>query len=334
MGYDVFRIGDLLSLVRIRLFSYYDVFVVIFKMKTSPLKKVLSFIYNFIIWSMIVIASVFVIVTLSANKDGIPRFLGYTLFTVQSNSMKGSTSKNFNRGDMIVGKEVTSDQIKALKKDDIITFKDILRDEDGSTEIVNTHRIIEVIKDEKSNEISFRTKGDNNPEEDKTLVRPADVIAKFNFKFFIPGTGFALNFLKEPTGFLLCLVFPVFLFFLWRLYKLIFAIIKYQKVKIQDELNEAANENATDENIAAKKVLIPTTEASAPDIPQAEAASTVEASATATDSTPNCCEAVAPAKEDSLMEEISNEESANEETAVEEIPDEPAQKADVITGTE
>ena len=224
------------------------------KTKQSPFKKILSILSSILIWAVILLASVFVFITLSTTEEGIPNVLGYTLFTVKSDSMKGTTKENFNKGDMIAGKAVSQEQIRSLKEGDIITFWDFAQDESGEyAKILNTHRIIGINNKDDLRNITFTTKGDNNPEQDKEPVKANDIIARFQFKFFIPGTGLALDFLKEPLGFMLCLVIPVFLFFLWRLYKLIVSIIRYTKVKVDDENEETAVISAEDANIVTEE---------------------------------------------------------------------------------
>lgn len=63
---------------------------------------------------------------------------------------------------------------KSLKKGDIITFKSSDQRLNG---MVITHRINEVLKDEKGN-ISFITKGDNNYSVDDTEVLPENIYGK------------------------------------------------------------------------------------------------------------------------------------------------------------
>ena len=85
--------------------------------------------------------------------------------------LTGSMEPGIEPGDMILINKITDKkEIDKLKVGDVITFH---RDD-----IVITHRIIEIVKDENDN-ISFRTKGDNNSAEDSRLVETKEVMGKY-----------------------------------------------------------------------------------------------------------------------------------------------------------
>ena len=73
----------------------------------------------------------------------------------------------------------------------------------------------------------YQTKGDNNSMRDQDPMNeyrqpdiyPEDVIGVY--QTHIAGFGNVLNFIKSPTGILLCLVIPIALIFLWQLVKVI-----------------------------------------------------------------------------------------------------------------
>ena len=106
---------------------------------------------------------------------------GFGLFptaivAVASDSMKGE----FNRGDMVVMKNLTTQQAtEDLKIGDIIQFKE------GSIYVI--HRIIEVQNDH-NGERQYITKGDNNQRADDNPVSPDDIVGVA--RYTIPYLGF------------------------------------------------------------------------------------------------------------------------------------------------
>jgi signal peptidase len=90
---------------------------------------------------------------------------------------------------------------------DIIAFR--------QGDIIVTHRIIEKMTE---NGMFYRTRGDANDSMDKILVAEANVLGK---KFFeIPQAGGIVLFLKTAPGFLLFIIGPTLLFFLFEFRKL------------------------------------------------------------------------------------------------------------------
>lgn len=80
----------------------------------------------------------------------------------------GSMEPLIKPGDIVLLEKISSEaQVWKLKKGDIIQFQ---RDD-----IRITHRIVEVIRDEESGRLSFRTKGDNNSTADTQTVDPNDI---------------------------------------------------------------------------------------------------------------------------------------------------------------
>lgn len=113
------------------------------------------------------------------------RLVGFRVFTVLSGSMEPA----YHTGSLIYVKKV--DYTK-LKEGDVITF---MLDEDT----VATHRIIEVVPDEKDpSVIRFRTKGDANDTADGGRVHYKNVIGKPVFT--IPKLGYAVNYVSHPPG--------------------------------------------------------------------------------------------------------------------------------------
>ena len=170
-------------------------------------------------------------ITAKAN-NGVPDVFGYTPFSVQTNSMNPTLVK----GDYIFIEECDPTN---LQVGDIISYFTII---DG-TRVINTHRIVEV--NAENDIIQYRTQGDNketNPEVDKLMVSPGDVIGKYNGTR-IPKLGAVIDYLSTQMGFFLIILLPVLLFTIYQIYKLINVIMYNQKV---DVLN-AAKDTTSDE---------------------------------------------------------------------------------------
>ncbi|MBE6729760.1 MAG: signal peptidase I [Ruminococcaceae bacterium] len=113
------------------------------------------------------------------------RFIGLTPYTVLSGSMESV----YPTGSIIYVKKV---QPEKLKVKDPITFK-------LPNGIIATHRIIETVApDDGSNNVFFRTKGDENEIADGTLVGFEDIIGKPIF--CIPFLGYFANYISYPPG--------------------------------------------------------------------------------------------------------------------------------------
>jgi signal peptidase len=201
------------------------------------LKKVYKRIGAAIVDILIVVLILFSVVisissiTAKAN-NGVPDVFGYTPFSVQTNSMNPTLVK----GDYIFVEECDPTN---LQVGDIISYFTII---DG-TRVINTHRIVEV--NAENDIIQYRTQGDNketNPEVDKLMVSPGDVIGKYNGTR-IPKLGAVIDYLSTQMGFFLIILLPVLLFTIYQIYKLINVIMYNQKV---DVLN-AAKDTTSDE---------------------------------------------------------------------------------------
>jgi signal peptidase len=134
-------------------------------------------------------------------------------------------------GDLVLMDKITLEEAKNLEKDQIITFRaPIDIDGDGNTGDINTHRIYGFI--EETGEII--TKGDNKPLPDNQSADPYtitiyDVIGVCREEP-IKGLGNVISFLRSSTGFLICIVIPLILFFLYELYNFI-SILMMEKAK-------------------------------------------------------------------------------------------------------
>ena len=204
------------------------------------MKKALKIAVDVLAWIVLIAAFLVTIMVFSSQKNnGIPNFLGYMPMSVQSESM----NPTFKEGDLIFIKET---DLMDLKTDDVITFYTIIQ----GTRVLNTHRIIEV-KDNGSANI-FITKGDNNPIKDELSVYPSDIVGVWTGAK-IPGGGRVIDFLRTKTGFFVCILIPMAIFFLFELYKFIVVLIEAKKPKMSEEEEEEIKKKAIEEYLAKEK---------------------------------------------------------------------------------
>ncbi len=207
-------------------------------MKNSKTKKTLKVILNILLWVFVVFAVFVTALVLAAQNDsnGLPSLGGKCLITVESPSM----SPTFDKGDMIISQKLTSDEEKqSLQVGDVVTYPFKI----NGVDTFNTHRIVEVIKDENGNVVSYITRGDNketNTANDKDPVPYRLAVAKWNGTKF-SSLGRFLGFLRTSTGFLVIIVIPLILFFVYELIHFIFALNSVRK-KDKKEITAADEE--------------------------------------------------------------------------------------------
>lgn len=98
-------------------------------------------------------------------------FFKYQILTIGSNSMKPYMSK----GDVILIKNLNKEEIKTIKKGDILVFY-------YNKKIVS-HRVYKVIR--RGEELYYKTKGDNNSQVDNNIVEAKEIkgIVKYRIKY-------------------------------------------------------------------------------------------------------------------------------------------------------
>jgi len=181
-------------------------------------RKVVNLIVNIVLIIALVVAAVCTYVSfVSASGNGVPSVLGMEFFSIQTDSM----SPFLNAGDLAIGRVIKDKS--TLRPKDVITYWTVINGE----RVLNTHRI-EAIYDG-GGFLIFGTKGDNNPSADPLTVHESEVVGKYVGK--IPSVGKALDYLQTPTGFLIVIVIPVFLFFLYHLVQFFRVLFEYQNVK-------------------------------------------------------------------------------------------------------
>ena len=206
------------------------------------MKKVLKTIVNILAWIVLVLALLITILVFSSGRNnGVANLFGFIPLTVESDSMYPT----FAQGDLIICREI--DDINALQENDVITFWTII---DGQ-KVKNTHRIVGINEFESTR--SFVTRGDNNPIDDDMPAYAGDLIGKWtNVK--IAGMGKVMAFLRTKTGFFICILIPMALFFLFELYKFIVVLIEVKRPEGVTELDEEEiRRRAIEEYLAEQK---------------------------------------------------------------------------------
>lgn len=218
-------------------------------------KKVASTVLNIIIWVFVIFSMIVSLVVLSStafNNDGtgVPSLGGYSLITVQSDSMK----PEFSKGAMIIVKKATAEQRTQYQVGDVITYFDYQAD--GSFIFV-THRVIGV---EELAVTTYTTLGDNKEFDlsggTGSRVFCNDVLGEYT-GVQIPFLGAALDFIKQPVGFGLFIILPLLAFFLYELYNFIRTLIEVKgkpvTVTISQEDEEAIKKRAIEEYLRQLK---------------------------------------------------------------------------------
>ena len=118
-----------------------------------------------------------------------------------------------------------------LEKGDIITFHTIINNEFA----LNTHRIDEI--QEQGGVRSYVTKGDNNLIADVHMITDGDIVGKFVTR--LPKFGKVVDFLSSSMGFLLVIVLPLLVFFIYQVYHLVTVSIDLKKALAVEAVQES-----------------------------------------------------------------------------------------------
>ncbi len=187
------------------------------KSNQSKAKKI----YNAVSTVIVALIFVFMVVVVAVmlvqkNSGGETEIFGYRLYDVLTDSMSGTIEP----GDVIMCKSV--DDVNELQVGDIITFKA------PNGNYNETHRIIEIVKNDDGTIKYFKTKGDNAKEADKWELAPENVKAKYVKKsVFIGGLR---RFLSHWYGYVVVVVIPLCIVF-----ALIIASFVKDKVALESE---------------------------------------------------------------------------------------------------
>ncbi len=192
----------------------------------QAVKKAASIVISVIMWIIILIAALYAFTTLATKDDGsVADLAGFTPLTVQSESM----APTFDQGDLIF---IQKCDPTTLKTGDIITFHTII---DGQYAL-NTHRIDSI--EELAGARSYTTKGDNNAITDDHIISDVDIVGKYVVR--LPYMGNVMNFLSSSVGFLVVIVIPMLLFFIYQVYHLIIVGMNLKQAMAEDERRSRA----------------------------------------------------------------------------------------------
>jgi len=201
----------------------------------KALKKTGTIVISVLLWLVILVAALYAFTTIATrDNQNVSSLLGYTPLVVKSDSM----APTFSAGDLIFKKCDTS----TLKEGDIICFHTIIDNEYA----LNTHRIqkIDTVGDARS----YTTLGDNNNGiADAHIISDGDIVGKYVGD--LPKAGKVMDFLSSSMGFLIVIVLPMLLFFIYQVYNLIMIAIRLKKAVAV----ETARETAIAQEEAAQK---------------------------------------------------------------------------------
>ena len=202
----------------------------------KAVKKAGTIVISVLLWIVILIAALYAFTTMATrDNQNVSSLLGYTPLVVKTNSM----SPTFDAGDLIFIKKCDPD---TLKEGDIICFHPIIDNEYALT----THRIEKI--DESNGVRSYTTMGDNNNGiADRHIISNGDIVGKYTGH--LKKAGKVMDFLSSSTGFLIVIVIPMLLFFIYQVYNLIMISIRLKKVMAVEAAKEAAAQ-AEEENKA------------------------------------------------------------------------------------
>lgn len=199
---------------------------------------------NKIVNVILVFAIVFAALTtyisfVSTSGNGVPSILGVSPFSIQTESMYPTLKP----GDLIFSTSVDTED---LRVDDIITYWTVINGE----RVLNTHRITDVY--DGGNHLIFATKGDNNTAADPLTVHESEVVGKYAFR--IGGIGKIFDYLQTSTGFLIVVVVPVFMFFVYHLVQFFKVLFEYQNIK--NRIKYEQEREITEDLIEQQKKLV------------------------------------------------------------------------------
>lgn len=192
----------------------------------NAVKRGTEIFVSILLWAVILLAALFAFTTL-ATKDTnqVASLAGYTPLTVASDSM----SPTFRAGDLIIIRKCDPE---TLKEGDIVTFHTIINNEFA----LNTHRITEI--QDLGGARSYVTKGDNNELADIHMIADGDIVGKY--VCHLAGFGKVMSFLSSSLGFLLVIVLPLLVFFIYQVYHLITVSIDLKKAIAVETAREQA----------------------------------------------------------------------------------------------
>ena len=182
-------------------------------------KQGLNTVINVILVVAIIIAAFCTYTSyVSTSGNGVPNIFGVRILSIQTESMYPTLLP----GDMIF--DVPVKDTNELEIGDVITYWTVI---DGER-VLNTHRISQIY--DGGGYLIFETKGDNNTVADSLTVHESEIIGQWNGGK-IRGLGKVFDYLQTSTGFLVVVVIPVALFFIFHLIQFFRVLFEYNNLK-------------------------------------------------------------------------------------------------------
>lgn len=168
------------------------------KEKVTPVHKVLTVIGTALCVVLIPILIInCILIIKSYTSEEVPNVAGTLPLIVLTDSMYPVIRS----GDIIICKTAEPEEVQV---GDVIAFFDPA----GNGSTIVTHRVMEVTQH--SDQIAWRTKGDNNNAEDRLLVTEDKLVAVYN-DIRLAGLGNVALFMQTAPGLILCVVCPILL---------------------------------------------------------------------------------------------------------------------------
>lgn len=170
------------------------------KTEISKAKKI----YNAVSTAIVALIFVFMVIVVAVmlvqkSSGGESKIFGYYMYDVLTDSMSGTIEP----GDVIMCKAV--DDVNSLQVGDIITFKA------PNGNYNETHRIVEIARNDDGTVKYFKTKGDNAKAVDNWQLDPQNVKAKYVKKsVFVGGLR---KFMSHWYGYVVVVVIPLCIVF-------------------------------------------------------------------------------------------------------------------------
>lgn len=186
--------------------------------KPGKASRVISTVINVVLVVAIILAAISTYISfVSSSGNGVPSVFGLQIYSIQTESMYPILKP----GDLIFDTAVKDPA--DLEVGDIITYWTVINGE----RVLNTHKIYEIY--DGGDYRIFSTKGEANNVVDSLTVHESEVVGKYKFR--VGGLGKVFDYLQDSTGFLIVVVIPVFIFFLFYLVQFFRVLFEYQNVK-------------------------------------------------------------------------------------------------------
>lgn len=226
----------------------------------KTLKKVLNAIVNVLIVIVLLTSVLIAVLALTSKSSGISTIFGYTIQTIQSDSMKGGSpdgygGKDFEKGDLMIAKATDFSSKSEFEVGDIVTY--LKRDADGS-EILIVHRVTDVTTDDQGR-FRYQTWGDNremDPDPDQSSEEDYLLSSQIGSVYYtknyegsiIKGLGSVMDFLRSQQGFFLVVLLPMILFFIYELIRVILNFGDYRKAQAEEDKKAAVEAALAEKN--------------------------------------------------------------------------------------